>query len=201
MPLDGPPDVNVLDAIAWPARTARLTLRPASIADAEAIRAYRRLPEVYRWLRSAPDDADSWRRSLAGKLSRTLVIEREGRVIGDLMLRVQDSWAQDGIAAGGGAEAELGWVLDPAESGIGYATEAATVLLRLCFESLHLHRVFADCFAGNEPSWRLMERIGMRREAHHVASSLHRDLGWVDDYLYALLADEWRALRRPPHRE
>jgi len=38
-----------------------------------------------------------------------------------------------------------------------------------------------------------MERIGMRREAHNVRDSLHRDHGWLDGFGYALLAEEWRA--------
>ena len=66
-------------------------------------------------------------------------------------------------------------------------------MLAICFDDLGLRRVTADCFAANSPSWRLMERVGMRREAHRVAESLHRDLGWVDSYAYALLAREWRA--------
>jgi RimJ/RimL family protein N-acetyltransferase len=55
--------------------------------------------------------------------------------------------------------------------------------------------VTALCFADNDASWRLMERIGMRREQHTVAESLHRDGAWLDGYGYALLADEWRAER------
>jgi RimJ/RimL family protein N-acetyltransferase len=58
---------------------------------------------------------------------------------------------------------------------------------------LRLRRVFATCFADNTGSWRLMEKLGMRREAHNVRDSLHRDRGWLDGYTYALLADEWRA--------
>ena len=57
---------------------------------------------------------------------------------------------------------------------------------------LGLRRVTAGCFAGNEPSWRLMERVGMRREAHAVRDSLHRSRGWLDGLTYALLAEEWR---------
>ena len=68
-------------------------------------------------------------------------------------------------------------------------------LLRICFEDLRLRRVTANAFAANEASWRLMERVGMRREGFSVADSLHRDLGWVDGVLYALLADEWSADR------
>jgi RimJ/RimL family protein N-acetyltransferase len=51
--------------------------------------------------------------------------------------------------------------------------------------------VEAYCFAENEPSWRLMERVGMRREAHTVADGLHRDGTWRDGLAYALLA--WAA--------
>jgi RimJ/RimL family protein N-acetyltransferase len=52
--------------------------------------------------------------------------------------------------------------------------------------------VTANCFAGNEASWRLMERVGMRRELHTVRESLHRSGEWLDGLGYALLADEWR---------
>jgi RimJ/RimL family protein N-acetyltransferase len=65
-------------------------------------------------------------------------------------------------------------------------------LLAIAFDGLGLRRVVANCFADNEPSWRLMERIGMRREAHNVRDSLHRDGEWYDGLTYALLADEWR---------
>ena len=65
-------------------------------------------------------------------------------------------------------------------------------LLAIAFDGLGLRRVIANCFAANEPSWRLMERIGMRREAHTVRDNLHRDGEWYDGLTYALLADEWR---------
>ena len=62
--------------------------------------------------------------------------------------------------------------------------------------ALGARRVVADCFAANEASWRLMERVGMRREQHHVEDSLHAELGWLDGLGYALLATEWRAAGR-----
>ena len=88
-------------------------------------------------------------------------------------------------------EAELGWVLDPALTGHGYATEAVRELLRHCFEDLGLHRVTANCFLENDASWRLMERIGMRRELHTLRESLHRSGRWLDGLGYAILDDEW----------
>jgi RimJ/RimL family protein N-acetyltransferase len=93
-------------------------------------------------------------------------------------------------------QAELGWCLDPSHQGRGYATEAVTALMRLCFEDLGLRRVTANCFADNEESWRLMERLGMRREIHTLRESLHRSGKWMDGMGYALLAEEWRETRQ-----
>ncbi len=41
------------------------------------------------------------------------------------------------------------------------------------------------------PSWRLMERVGMRRELHAVRESLHRSGRWLDTVGYAILDEEW----------
>ena len=90
-------------------------------------------------------------------------------------------------------QAELGWVVDPAYAGQGLATEAARAVLRICFEDLGLRRVTAQCFADNVASWRLMERLGMRREQYTVRDSLHRSGKWMDGMAYAILGDEWQA--------
>lgn len=184
------------DRIAWPVRTERLSIRPSGEADAEATWRYRRLDEVGQWITSAPTSPDEYRLHFMKPacLDRTLVFELDGMVIGDLMLAVEDAWAQSEIAARAkGVQAELGWTLDPTYGGKGYATEAVAALIRICFEDLGLRRVTAGCFADNEASWRLMERLGMRREVHTLRESLHRSGEWLDGMGYALLADEWRA--------
>ncbi|NPC97225.1 GNAT family N-acetyltransferase [Nocardioides sp. zg-DK7169] len=191
-----------LDSVAWPVRTERLVLRPATPGDVEATYRIRVLPEVSRWITAAPGDPASYAASFAepDRLARTLVVELGsdgGPVIGDLMLWVGDAWAQVEVAeAARACQAELGWVLDPAYAGRGFATEAVRALLGTCFDALGLRRVVAECFADNTASWRLMERVGMRREAHTVRESLHRDLGWLDGFSYALLAEEWAARER-----
>lgn len=184
-----------LDDITWPVRTERLTLRPATPQDLEPTWEFRRLPAVTYWMMAAHDTIDQYRGQFDDpeRLATTLVLERDGRVIGDLMLRIEDAWSQREVAdKAQGAQAELGWCLHPDHAGQGYATEAVRELMRLCFEDLGLHRVVANCFAGNEPSWRLMERVGMRCEGRFVGETLHRTEGWVDALPYALLADEWR---------
>jgi len=127
------------------------------------------------------------------RLRDTLIIELDGVVIGDLMCRIEDGWAQAEVAEQARrVQAELGWCIHPECAGKGYATEAVAELIRFCFEDLNLRRVTANCFAGNEASWRLMERLRMRRELHTVKESLHRSGEWLDGLGYALLAEEWR---------
>lgn len=103
-----------LDALTWPRTTDRLVLRPAGPDDVAAVWAYRRLDEVARWLGGLERDADTFRARFgrADRLAKTLVVEHEGRVVGDLMVEVADAWAQRDVAAGAaGVQAELGWVL------------------------------------------------------------------------------------------
>ena len=83
--------------------------------------------------------------------------------------------------------------MDPSYGGKGYATEAVRALIDIAFGRLGLRRLHAECFYDNEPSWRLMERVGMRREQHTVKDSLHRTKGWLDGLSYAILAEEWPA--------
>jgi RimJ/RimL family protein N-acetyltransferase len=188
---------RALADLRWPVLTDRLSLRPATPDDVETTWRFRRLPEVSHWLTSAGDPEGYRARFLdPGRLATTLLIEQGDAVVGDLMLRVEDAWSQAEVAEQArGVQAELGWVLDPASRGQGLASEAVRELFRLSFDELGLRRVTANCFADNTASWRLMERVGMRREVHAVAESLHRSGVWLDGLGYALLAEEWRARR------
>ena len=177
--------------------TGRLVVRPAVAADAAPTWAYRSDPDVVRWITVAPTTYDDHERLFAepDRLDRTLVVESAdgGVVVGDLMLAVGDAWAQLEVGpAARGVQAEIGYCFAPAHQGRGYAREAVTALVDRCFGELGLRRVTADLFAANEPSWRLLERLGFRRESHTVRDSLHRDLGWLDAYEYAVLAEEWQ---------
>ena len=178
--------------VEWPVSTPRLTLRRATVDDADAVLSYRGSPLVTEWLGPPPEDFHE-RFTAPERLELLLIIERDGDIIGDLMVRIGDAWSPpQQAAAAKGVQAELGWSLRAEETGKGYATEAVEAAVRICFEDLGLHRVTASCFVGNEPSYRLMERIGMRRETHAVKEALHPSGEWMDGYEYALLAEEWR---------
>jgi RimJ/RimL family protein N-acetyltransferase len=183
------------DRISWPVHTERLTIRPATSDDLLALYLVRSLPEVAHWMPGRPTSYADFvlRFGELGILARTLVLEVDGDVVGDLYLLVTDAWAQEDVADRAGQEAEIGWCLSPDHQGRGYVTEGARELVRLCFEDLGVRRITAGAFADNGPSVRIMERLGMRQESRGVRDSLHRDLGWVDGVVYALLAEEWRA--------
>ena len=181
----------------WPVRTERLALRPAEQGDALTVFAFRTLPEVSRWITSHATDPEAWQAGYGDRLADTLIVELDGLVIGDLMLRFEDPWSQLEVREqAAGTQVEIGYTVDPAHAGRGYATEAVRGLLRIAFEELGVRRVIAQCFADNVASWRLMERVGMRREQHTKQDSLHRSGAWLDGMMYALLADEWREQQR-----
>lgn len=192
------PVPSLADDVAWPVAVDDLVIRLATAADADAVWQYRRLGPVSEWLTSGSGELETFRDRFADPewLDKTLVVERHGAVIGDLMLEVEDAWSQAEVRDQAAAvHAKLGWVFDPAHTGRGHATTSVRELIRIAFEDLGLRRVSADCFAANEPSWRLMERVGMHRETHSRQDSLHRSGAWLDGYTYALLADEWRSTR------
>jgi RimJ/RimL family protein N-acetyltransferase len=189
------------DRMTWPVRTERLLIRPVTPDDFARLHQIRAIPQVTQWLTGRPTSYDDYveRYGTPERLASTLVVELGDTIIGDLFLGVETPYSQVEVREqAAGSQAAIGWLLDPAFVGHGYATEAAAEVLRICFEDLGLHRVVAGAFADNTASLRVMERIGMRLEGRAVRGSLHRDLGWVDQLDAAVLAEEWRARQPEP---
>jgi RimJ/RimL family protein N-acetyltransferase len=178
-----------------PIETARLTLRPFAPGDLDDLYAYQSRPEVARYLRWDPRDREQARQALAHQSGETTlsaegdwlafaVVWREaGKVVGEAGLRLV-SWEN--------RQGEIGFVFNPGYHGRGLATEAAESLLTLGFDAIGWHRIIGSCDARNHPSARLMERLGMRREAHLVHSQMLKG-EWVDELVYAILDHEWQA--------
>ncbi len=174
-------------------RTERLELRPVRDEDVDRILKYRNLPEVTRWLLRTEVDPASfravWRQRGGG--SRRPQHGGDPRRPGDRdrLARLVDGMGQPGMPPR--TEAHLGYVFDPAYGGHGYATEAVSAMVAYAFDRLGVRRITAGCFADNLASVRILEKVGMRREQHGVGDSWHAELGWVDGYTYALLAETW----------
>ena len=181
--------------VSWPQRTERLVLRQVREEDIDRLLEFRNKPDVYRWLLKREVDPDefrsAWMNTLTDPRDYSSVAELDGVVICTASLDVRDAMGQGQGEPMVGAEALIGYILDPAYAGNGYATEIAATLLRICFEDLGVHRVTAGCFADNLASRRVLEKVGMQLEQYGVRDSWHAELGWLDGCTYAILAEEW----------
>jgi RimJ/RimL family protein N-acetyltransferase len=179
----------------YPLRTERLLLRPVTEADFDDLFAFQSDPDVTRYVMYDARDREGMRTALAAKMRQTelfrdgdalslaVTVPPDPTVIGELHFFLCSTAHRTG---------ELGYVFHPAYQGRGYAREAAREILRVAFEEFRLRRVIARCDTRNTASWRLMEKLGMRREAHFVQNELFKG-EWSDEFVYAMLDHEWAA--------
>ncbi len=178
----------------YPLETERLRLRPFEDGDLEELLAIQSRPEVTEFLYWEPRTRAEVVQQLERLKSMTRIDETSdslrlaavrrdtGELVGDYSLRLHSREHRQG---------ELGYITHPAHQGHGYATEGSVPLLALGFQELGLHRIFASCDGRNVASARVMERLGMRREALFRENELVKGV-WTDELIYALLASEWR---------
>lgn len=178
-----------------PLRTPRLLLRPLSLADADDVHRYLGDAAVARYLPFGPFDAAGTRAKVERLAANTdpqrtgevltLGMELEGRVVGDLMLKLGP-----GPDDGPPSVAEVGWVTHPEVRGRGLAAEGARAVVDLAFGHYGCHRVSAVLDPRNTASARLCERLGMRLEGHTRRDFWARG-EWSDTATYGLLREEW----------
>lgn len=191
---------------AYPIYTARLILRPYRREDLGDLHAIQSDRSVARYLYWEPRDrasasadldhklAESAIDEVGDRLSLAVVWRAVDRLVGGVTLR----WLSQEDGTG-----EIGYVFHPGFGGRGLATEAASAVLRLGFKApidggLGLHRVIGRLDARNTASARVLERLGMRREAHFVENEFVKG-EWTDEVVYAILHREWLARRDPGH--
>lgn len=173
-----------------PIDTERLRLRAHRPDDLEPLLSYYSDPEVTRYLPWPPWSREDAERHLQRRLLRTgidkvdsgvgLVVELDGRVIGDVVMWPADDTLQ---------RCEIGWAFHPSVAGHGYATEAVRALIDVAFGTYGMRRLFAHLDPRNTASARLCERIGMTKEAH-LRQDFWAHGEWADTVVYGLLATD-----------
>ncbi len=167
--------------------TARLVLRPWQPGDIEAPftwaqdeRFWRFLPLPVPYTRDDALEFVESRVTADWSVAPAFAVTVGGAVAGDVNARVEREHRR----------AEIGYGLNPAHWGQGYALEAVEAVLGWLFETMGLEKVIARADAANRGSWRLMERAGMEREALHRS---HRVLRGErrDEVVYGLLRRDW----------
>jgi RimJ/RimL family protein N-acetyltransferase len=173
-----------------PILTERLFIRKLETNDAQDFYKYRSLPEVYKFqsfnpkntkdikvffkrLSELPNSPNTW-------FQLAVCVKDENKLIGDIGIHFLEDDEQT----------EIGYTLNPDFQGVGYAKEAVTAVIRYLFKVLGKHRIIASVDPDNEKSIKLLDKIGMRREAYFVKSIKINGI-WSDDCIYAILKEEY----------
>ena len=180
----------------WPLRTERLVLRPWEDDDFDAFFEMQRDEEVARWLYNDPRDEGESRRlfdyrkisyEMGGNFRWIACVGlADDEVVVDLTLNVRSEEGRGG---------ELGFIVHPRHQRKGYAAEAAQALLDWAFEEVGFHRIYARHEPRNAGSGRVLEKLGMRKEAHFVENEWVKG-EWQSEVVYAILDREWASRRR-----
>lgn len=171
--------------------TARLTLRRFQPEDADDLHEYLSDARVYRFEPGQPIDRERAGR-MAVELSTSpdfwaVELRTGGKIIGQLYLKQIESAEH--------LTCELGYILNPAYQRQGLGAEAATALVRQALTAGGMHRIVAHCNPDNIASWKLLAKIGFRREGLLKQNIFFRRNAdgeplWTDTYVYAMLAAE-----------
>jgi RimJ/RimL family protein N-acetyltransferase len=172
--------------------TPRLLLRAYTERDFEGVHAYASDPETVRFMTWGPNKPQQTRdfiqlameqRQVTPRVNYHLVaaLRESGEIIGGCGIHIRQPEHHG---------AEIGYCFNRAFWGQGYATETMAGLLRFGFEELQMHRIYARCDPLNIGSERVMQKNGLRKEAHFI-QSLWRKGQWRDALLYAILKHEW----------
>jgi RimJ/RimL family protein N-acetyltransferase len=172
--------------------TVRLRLRRFGDADLAPFIAYRNDPDVARyqsWDGITEAEAIAFVREeqtapagVPGEWLQIAIARKDsGRMIGDCAFKVMEDDSR---------QAEIGYTLARDAQRQGFATEAVAALLTWAFPTFDLHRVIAVVDVENSASVALLERLGLRREAHFRQNIWFKG-AWGDEYVYAILRDEW----------
>ena len=177
----------------WPLRTERLTLRPWDESDFDVFFEMQRDPESARWLYNEARDEQDARRIFELKKAGHELVE-EGQWLsaaavadGEVVVDVSFHWVSAEHRTG-----EIGYFAHPRHAGKGYATEAARAFLAWAFEAAGFHRVIGRIEPHNVGSGRVLEKLGMRKEAHFVDNEWVKG-EWSSEAVYAMLEHEWPA--------
>jgi len=177
-----------------PLESEHLIYRQFERGDLDAVSRYHTLPNVQRYVerptRTGADVAyalDIMRNQVSlqrpgDTIALAFLTKGDQRLVGQVALHWSDATA---------GQAEVRFVIDPALSGKGYLSEALTSVFDIAFQQFGIHRIFVRCDGRSHHSMKLLQRLGMRLEAHYREHALFQG-EWDEELHYAVLDREWR---------
>ncbi len=171
-------------------KTDRLLLRKFRISDAEEVFATwtsdERVAKYTSWYaHKNMKDTNAYVEYMVNKSDLSdynWIIELDNKIIGSISVCYSDDYLE--IVG-------IGYVLGYEYWGKGYATEAAKAVIHFLFGSVHYRKIIAGCDSENIGSYRVMEKVGMKREAVLREHIKRKDGTWGDDFQYGLLSREF----------
>ncbi len=175
------------------AETDRLLLRQLTLSDVKDFLEYRSDEAVAKYQgwdiisdeKEAYDYLEAYSKNKPGVMGEwaTIGIElkSDNKLIGDLGIKTHQFSTEHG---------EIGFTIARNFWQKGYGKEAVTALINYAFTELKMHRITGVSNVANVASQKLMEAIGMRREGHFTKNIWFKG-DWKDEYLYAILEEEW----------
>jgi len=176
--------------------TSRLILRKFAQDDFTAVHSYASCTENITYMKWGPNTESDTRMYIetAIRLAEetpcmnyqyAVVLKETEELIGGCTLHIK----QEGMA-------EVGWLVKHEHWKQGYGYEMGKRMLKFGFDELNLHRLTAHCDAENEGSFRLMEKLGMRREGlfydvRPANKQLTTGRPYSDELIYAILKSDW----------
>lgn len=167
--------------------TKRLIIRPMTLDDMSAVFAYRSDAAANKyqgWIPVTPDDVVIFFKNISPQINVphtwfqfVMISKSDAKLIGDMGIHFPDPENR---------QAEIGFTLHKDYQHLGYASEAVGRIITYLFDDLNKHRITASVDPANVSSIRLLQRLGFRKEAHHI-ESLFINGKWADDVIFAML--------------
>ncbi|HEY0699389.1 MAG TPA: GNAT family protein [Micromonospora sp.] len=174
--------------------TANLVLRNLRDSDLEVLASYRTDPDTARHIQDPMSRAEvaahiarrapGWSRREGETLSLAAEVRADGTVLGEVVIRYLSEHQR---------QAEVGLALAPAHHRRGHGTEAFLGLLRYCFTEVGLYRLVGYTDVDNDAAVRWSQALGFRCEGR-LRGNFFRYGQWRDEFLVAMVADEWPAV-------
>jgi len=171
--------------------TPRLLIRPFLEQDCDSLFEYLSDPGIYKYEPGDPITLDEARKLTLERSRSTIfwavVLQDTQKMVGHLYF--QQTEPQEFLTW------ELGYIFNPRFQNNGYASESAAALIRYGFDHFGIHRVMAHCNPENIASWKVLEKIGMRREGYFRQNIFFKKAAdgsplWVDTFEYAILDED-----------
>lgn len=173
--------------------TERLVIRPFQDSDYHDLYEYLSLKETYHYEPGEPISLEEAKKLAQERAKGTdfwaVTLKDSDKLIGHVSFIQTEpkhllTW-------------EIGFIFNPAFQNKGYATEASQAIIKYAFRELDAHRIVGHCSPENEPSWRVLEKCGMKREGLRRKNVFFRKDKdgrpiWFDSYQYAVLEEDFK---------